>query len=183
VINTLVTFASESSSGNKDLFQALGIDGRLLLLQGIAFLILVWALGKWVYPVLIKAIDQRQATLEAGIKASQDAQTQAEKSEEKMEKALQDVRKEADDILALAHKEANNIVELAEDKATKRADHIVAEAKDQLDTQIQAARQTLKAETLKLVASATEQIIDEKVDAQKDAQLVKKAIANAGGDA
>src|SRR5438105_2977229 len=136
IVSPLVTFAAEHTPGaqNKDLFGALGIDARLLLLQGIAFLILVWALSKWVYPGLIKAIDKRQESIEAGLKASQEAQKQAEESEQKMEKTLQQARKEADDILALAHKEANSLVADAEEKAGKRAEHIVAEAKDQLDT-------------------------------------------------
>lgn len=171
----LYRFAAEEA-GQKDLFGALGIDGRLLLLQGIAFLLLMWALGKWVYPILIKAIDDRQAAMEAGIKASQDAQKQAEAAEQNIAKEIEAARKQADEILAATHKEAAAVMSDAEEKASRKAKSIVAEAKADMDNQLQSARQALKAETRSLVAQATEQIIAEKVDANKDAKLIDAAL-------
>ena len=61
----LSQFASEAAAADKDLFSALGIDWRLLILQIIAFLILVVLLGKFVYPWLMKSVDERQAGIEA----------------------------------------------------------------------------------------------------------------------
>lgn len=186
-IPLLSQFASEAahaaeeaaSKSNDGILGVLGVDVRLLVLQLVAFLILVWALGKWVYPVLVKAIDERQAAMEAGIKASQEAQKQAEAAEEKIGKELKDARKQADEILAATQKEASAIIADAEEKAARRAEHIVTEAKADINNQIQAARDALKAETRTLVAQATEQIIGEKVDAAKDARLVDEALAHA----
>jgi F-type H+-transporting ATPase subunit b len=175
----LTTFASEGHSESGGLFSALGIDVRLLVLQLIAFLILVWALGKWVYPILIKAIDDRQAALEQGLKASQAAQKQAEESEKNIAKELQAARKQADDILSATHKEAAGIVAEAEVKAARRAENIVAEAKSDMQNQLQAAREALKSDTRKLVAQATEQIIELKLDPKTDAALVDSAIRRA----
>lgn len=72
----LTHFATESASGS--IFDTLGIDGKLLVLQIVAFLILVFALSKWVFPVFIKIVDKRQAAIEesnkAAVEASQHAQ-------------------------------------------------------------------------------------------------------------
>jgi F-type H+-transporting ATPase subunit b len=168
---------------NSDLLGALGIDVRLLVLQMAAFLLLVWALKKWVYPILIKAIDDRQAAMEAGIKASEEAKKVAEKAEEQVAKELEAARKQADEILVATQKEAAAIVGDAEEKAQRRAENIVAEAKADMNNQLQAARESLKAETRDLVARATEQIIGEKVDASKDAHLVDGALKKARGEA
>jgi F-type H+-transporting ATPase subunit b len=170
-------FAASGSNG--DILGALGIDVRVLVLQTVAFLILLFVLGKWVYPIFIKAIDDRQAAIEAGMKASQEAQKQAEVAEAKVAKELEEARKQADDILAATHKEANVMLTEAEEKAAKRATHIVDEAKADMQNQLESARRELKSETRKLVAEATEQIIGEKLDATKDAQLVDKAITKA----
>ena len=178
---TNFNFAAESSSPG--LFQALGVDVRLLVLQMIAFLVLVWALGKWVYPILIKAIDNRQEAMEAGIKASQEAQKQAEKAEEKIGEELTAARKQADEILAATQKEANALIADAEEKAARRAKNIVEEAKSDMNNQIQVAREALKDETRALVASATEQIIAQKVDSSSDAKLVDAALNRARGEA
>ena len=57
-IATQFAVAQGQSGG---LFSALGIDWKMLLFQVIAFLILVWLMGKYVYPILLRTIDARQA--------------------------------------------------------------------------------------------------------------------------
>lgn len=183
MITPFSTFAAETAhaeeSASGGILGALGVDVRLLILQSIAFLVLLWILSKWVYPVFIKAIDERQAALDEGLKASQEAKAQAEKAEEKIAEEIKAARKQADEMLAATHKEAANIVADAEEKASRRAENIVSEAKADMQNQLLAARNELKSETRKLVAEATEQIIGEKIDAKKDARLLDKALATA----
>jgi F-type H+-transporting ATPase subunit b len=64
----------------------------------------------------------------------------------------------------------------AEDKAKQRAEQIVADARTQLDTEVRKAREALKAETVQLIAAATEKVIGEKLDVKKDAGLIKNAL-------
>ena len=166
--------AAESSPG---LFQALGIDWKLFVVQGIAFLILVYVLGKLVYPVLIKAVDDRRAAIEAGLKEAKEGQEALEKAEAKVTDLLAQARTEADEILARTHQEAASMVADAESKAKTRAEQIVADARAQLDVDVAKAREALKKDTVELVALATERVINEKLDDRKDADLVKKALA------
>ena len=165
--------AAESSPG---LLQALGIDWKLLITQGIAFLILVAILKKYVYPVLVKTVDDRRAAIEAGLKEAKESQEAMEKAEAKVSKLLAQARKDADDMLARTQKEAASVVAEAENKAKTRAEQIVADARAQLDVDVAKARQTLKKDTIELVALATERVIGEKLDAGKDAELVKRAL-------
>jgi F-type H+-transporting ATPase subunit b len=64
----------------------------------------------------------------------------------------------------------------AEDKAKQRAEQIVADARTQLDADVRKAREALKAETVSLVAAATERIIGEKLDGQKDTGLITSVL-------
>jgi F-type H+-transporting ATPase subunit b len=166
--------AAEASPG---LLQALGIDWKLFVAQGIAFLILVGILGKFVYPALIKAIDSRREAIEAGLKEAKEGQEALEKAEAKVGELLATARREADDILARTHQEAASVVAEAETKAKTRAEQIVAEARGQLELDVAKAREALKKDTIELVALATERVVGEKLDASKDAELVKKALA------
>ncbi|HSX35003.1 MAG TPA: F0F1 ATP synthase subunit B [Candidatus Saccharimonadales bacterium] len=170
----LQTLATESSPG---LFQALGLDVKLLVEQGIAFLILVFILGKFVYPALTKAIDDRREAIEAGLQEAKESQEALQKAETEVAKLLEEARKEADDILARTHQESASMVADAETKAKTRAEQIVADARQQLNVDIAKAREALKKDTVELVALATERIIGEKMDDRKDADLVKKALA------
>lgn len=168
--------ASTNSEHSAGLLQALGIDWKLLVEQTLAFLILVFVLGKFVYPVLIKAIDGRREQIEAGLKEAKESHVALEKAETKVEDLLAQARKDADEIIARSHQESGAMVAAAEEKAQQRAQQIVNDARAQLDSDIRKARQALKADTVKLVAAATEHIIHEKLDDKKDTDLIKGAL-------
>jgi len=165
--------ATTSSPG---LLQALGLNWQLFIEQGLAFVVLVWVLRKFVYPTLIKSIDERRNQIEAGLQEAKQSQEALEKAEVKIEKLLADARKEADEVIARSHQEATTMIADAEAKAKVRGEQIVKDAHAQLDADITKARTMLKTETVKLVALATEQIISEKLDEHKDARLIKTAL-------
>jgi F-type H+-transporting ATPase subunit b len=169
------TFAEAAS--NPGLLQALGIDGKLLLEQAVAFLILVAILRKFVYPVLIKSIDDRRQAIEAGQENAKKSQELLEQTESKVAAMLKEARGNADDLLKRATAEASGIVSDAEGKAKVRGEQIVKDAHSQLQAEIVKARQALKRDTVQLVATATERIIHEKVDGAKDTQLIDRALA------
>ncbi|HSX31888.1 MAG TPA: F0F1 ATP synthase subunit B [Candidatus Saccharimonadales bacterium] len=168
---------SAHAAENPGLFEALGLNLQLFIQQSIAFLILVFILGKFVYPALLKAIEDRRATIEAGLKEAKESQEVLAKAEANVADMLATARKEADDILARTHKEAANVVAEAEGKAKTRAEQIVADARQQLEVDVSKARELLKKDTIELVALATERVVGEKLDADKDAELVKRALA------
>ena len=169
----IVASTEEASAG---LFEALGLDAKLLIEQAIAFLILVAILGKFVYPALVKAIDARRDQIEAGMQEAKQAEEALVNAEAKVADLLAEARKEADDIIARTQQEASSMVTDAEEKAKARAGQIVKDARAQLDTDIVRARRALKEETVQLVALATEKIVGEKLDGSKDAGLIKEAL-------
>lgn len=173
---TLLAAATEHSEQSAGLFQALGIDVKLLIEQALAFLILVFLLGKFVYPALIKAVDGRRDAIEAGLKEAKESQEAAEKVQEQVGDLLQQARKDADDILARSHQDAATMLSDAEEKARQRAEQIVTDARAQLAADVRKAREALKTETIQLVAAATEHVIGEKLDERKDAGLIKTAL-------
>lgn len=173
-MQSLLFVASTGSSPS--IFSALGLDGKLLVEQSIAFLILVAILGKFVYPALVKSIDTRREQIESGLKEAKEAGEALAKAEAKVEDALAAARKDADEILARSHQDAAAMIAEAEDKARARAEQIVADARNQLESDVRKAREELKSETVKLVAYATEQIIDQKLDSTKDSGIIKDAL-------
>ncbi len=170
------TEAAAHEAASPGLLQALGIDGKLLIEQSVAFLILVAILGKFVYPALVKAIDARRDAIEAGQQEAKEAAEALEKAEAKVADLLADARREADDIIARSHQETTAMIAEAEEKAKTRADQIVKDARAQLDTDVAKARQALKKDTIELVALATEKVVHEKLDERKDAHLISEAL-------
>jgi F-type H+-transporting ATPase subunit b len=173
-MDTLLTTMASSSEGN--LFTALGIDWKLLVLQTIAFLILLWFLSKVVFPPLTRMLEKRDATIEAGVQAAQAAEKKADEAKSEVEKLLKQARREASDIVTTAKEEATAAIEAADAKAKTRAERTLADAEDQIKKDILSARKALHNETLDLVAQATEAVVGKTVTPQIDQAVISAAI-------
>lgn len=179
--NIITNFASSaaSSSEKKDILASLGIDWTLLGLQAVAFLILVWILGKFVYPVFMKIIDERQAKLDESVEAADKARQAAEESEAKVADEMKKARAEARDIVATAKSEAGQLVEKAEKDARTKADHIIEDARAEIDKSILAAQKSLEKDTLALVKKAAGYATANIADDKFDAALIEKSLKEA----
>ena len=138
-----------------ELFSQLGIDPKLLLAQGVNFVILLIVLTKFVYKPLMKMIEERRKKIELGIKGG-----------EKAAIIIQEAEKEKTGIIREADMQAVAIISEAEKTANKKAQEIGLQADKK-------AQQTLR-ETL-LIAERREKEEMEKV-AQEAKQLIKEVI-------
>lgn len=175
----LTQFASTESASDGGIFGALGIDITMLVLQAIAFLILVVLLGKFVYPVLIKAVDDRQEKIEESVKAAQAAEEKAESAQENIAALLKEARKEAKEIVTTAKDEAAAMVEASDKKAKQRSEKIVADAHEQIEKDVIAARKALHNDTIELVALATEKVIGKTMSSSVDDKVIAAAVKEA----
>lgn len=173
---TNLTYFANSEPASEGLVDALGIDWKMLILQIIAFLLLVWLLGKFVYPWLMKSVDERQAKIEASAKAAAKAQAEAEKSEERIQELLKKARADASDILETAKIEATNSQTASEERAKKRAEQIATTAQQDIQKEVENARAMLYNETLELVALATEKVVGKSMTSKVDESIISDAI-------
>ena len=173
---TALTYVANTSAENSGLFESLGIDWKLLVLQSIAFLLLLWLLSKYVYPVLNSMIDKREADLEASQKAAKEAQEDAAKAEANIKDLMHSAQKEAGEIVATAKAEASSMLAATEEKAKASADRIVASAQESIAKDVLAAKKALHNETIDLVALATEKVVGKTVNAKVDKTLIKEAL-------
>lgn len=181
-MNFLYQFAeTATASENETIFSALGIDWRLLILQLVAFIILVWLLGKFVYPWLMKSVDQRQSDIESAAKAAKEAQHAAVETQEETARIMAEARKEAAEIVSTAKLEASELSNSSEAKARATAEKIVTDAHAQLTKDIEAAKRELHDETLELVALATAQVVGKTLDKKADDSIIKDALSKASG--
>lgn len=176
---TQLSATEASAESNGDLLASLGIDWTLLIVQLVAFLILVWLLGKYVYPVLVKALDAREEKIAEAAKAAESAEKKAEAAEARIEETLKKARTEAADIVATAKKEATQMVESAEAKAKQRSERIIAEAQEDLQKDVLAARKALEKDTVDLVKRAASLAVAGIADEKLDTALIKKSVEGA----
>lgn len=179
MIGSLQQFAAsshEAAEAGGDVFTSLGINGQMLLFQAVAFVILVVLLGKFVYPILMRAVDERQEKIEAGQKAAAEAEKKAAEAQDEVAKLLKEARSEAKDIVTTAKDEATAMIAESEKKAKDRADKIVSDAHEQLEKDVIAARKALRNDTIELVALATEKVVNKSFASEVDNKVIASAI-------
>ncbi|HWZ65260.1 MAG TPA: F0F1 ATP synthase subunit B [Patescibacteria group bacterium] len=169
---TIMAQTTEAPGG----IAALGLNLKYFLFQLVSFVIVLLVLRKWVFPKLVQTLEDRRKVVEQSLeraKATEEAMRDAKKE---ITALLHEARSEAKAMVEISRKEAIAFMNEAEEKANKKAQYILKEAKTQVDADYLAAANKLKQETAQLVAAATEQIIKQKVDVSKDAELIKTAL-------
>ncbi len=175
LIATLTTFAAEQPQG----IDALGLDIKAILLQAGTFLILFLVIKKYAFQSIVDNLRDRRETISEGLDNAEKAQKQLDQTKEETTKALKAARAEADTVVTKGHQEADQLVKKAEGTAIKKADGIVNDATKRIQQDADKVRGEIKKEMLGLVTEATETILDEKLDDQKDGQLMERAIKEA----
>lgn len=175
-MEAMLFFAATETAGDTDLLTALGIDVRLLVVQAIAFLIFLWALSKFVYPVLSGMLEKREATIREGIEAAQQAEKKATEANAEVEALLSNARKQAAAVIASAKDEAASIIETANDNATKQSERMIAKATAEIEKEAEAAKKALRSETISLVALATEKVVGNVMTDDIDEKVIARAL-------
>ncbi|HEY6736549.1 MAG TPA: F0F1 ATP synthase subunit B [Candidatus Saccharimonadia bacterium] len=176
VFHFLMAEETTSSGGFGALFTALGLNWQALILNALAFLVVAWVLGRFVYPSLVKALDAKKDELEAASRQEREAAAKLDEARNQAQQVLAEARQSADEVLAAAKADASAQLDAARAKAGEQAERIVTEAREQLARDVLAARKELKTETAKLVASATEAVLGEKLDEHHDSQLIGRTL-------
>lgn len=172
MLQAVTLFGSESSEG----IGALGLSGSAFLIQIITFVLAYFILRKFAFGPILNILQERRNTIESGVKLGEQMRTQKAELEKTVAKELRDARVKADSIMADAEAAARDTVREAEEKAQVKAATIVKEGQARGEQEVNRARKALEKELVGLISDATEAIIDEKVDASKDAKLIDRAL-------
>lgn len=104
-----------------EIFEKLGIDGRLLLAQLVNFGILLYLLHRFVYGPILIALQKRAETIE---KSLADAKA--------IDEQLRETRANSADIISSAHREAAVLLERAEQIAEQKRKVALQRTKDEV---------------------------------------------------
>lgn len=169
-------FIMADSGGLGGLFSALGLNWQAFFLDLAAFLITAYVVGKYVFPPLNKALESKKDELEAATRLESEAAKKLDSAAAQAGKVVSEARAAADEVLATAKADASAQLESARSKAAEQGERLVAEAREQLSRDVLAARRELKGEAAKLVASATEAVLGEKLDNKTDGKLIERSL-------
>lgn len=156
---------------------ALGLDPRALVFQIINFTILSLLLQRFAYKPIVKILEQRRRTITESLKTAAALEQAKHDLAGQARAARAAAQAQAQAILAESKQQAATLVKDAEARATARAAQLTAQAEAKISQEVAAVKRELKQETLTLVALASEKLLNEKLDTDKDSELIKQALA------
>ncbi len=130
----------------------------------IAFLLILFILGKWVVPPINRALTERQENIKERFDELDRAQKSAQETEEKYRSALADARQEAGQIRQQAHEDGEKIVAESREKAGAEGARIVEAAHKQTESDRQAAQVQLRGHIGKLSTDLASKIVGESLE-------------------
>jgi F-type H+-transporting ATPase subunit b len=154
------------------------MDFNLTLIgQTVAMIVFVWFCMKYIWPPVMKAIDQRRKEIADGIAAGEKGQKELAEARHGSEAILAEARQKAVQVVDLAHKRGNDLVAEAKSTATAEGQRLVSQAKGEIANEQNRARDGLRKEVAALALAGASKLLGREVDAKAHAQLLEELAA------
>jgi F-type H+-transporting ATPase subunit b len=148
-----------------------------LILQSLAMLIFVWFCMKFLWPPLLKAMDERRERIAEGLAASDRAEQELATAKIEVDKQIREARDKAGEIVDQANQRHTQIVDQAKEDATSERNRQVAAAESDIAQAANQAREELRTSVASLAVLGASQILEKEVDADTHRELLDKLIA------
>ncbi len=164
-----------------ELVEALGINAKLLIIQGVGFLVLLVVLKKFLFGRIMDAINARtQEVKETFDNAERDRQ-EAAKSTAQYEASLKDASTEADRKIQEAIQEAKSISDEIIRKSNESAVSIKAKAEEEIEYAKKQALAGVRDQVVDLTILSSSKLIEQSMNENTAKKLVDNVISEVGG--
>jgi len=140
----------------------------------VVFLILAWFTMKFVWPPMVKALDERAKKIADGLAAAEKGKTELEAAHKRVDQELAQARTDGQQRIADAEKRALSVADEIKANAQAEAARILAQAKADAEQQVVKARETLRAEVAALAVQGAEQILKREIDQAAHTELLSQ---------
>lgn len=143
-----------------------------LIAQIVVFFILGWFTMKFVWPPIMKALDERAAKIADGLAAADKAKSDLELAEKKVIEELRIARESAGDVRVAAEKQAAKLIEDARADAARIIEQARAAAENEAASAAQRAKEELRDQVAALAVSGAERILRREIDTKAHNELL-----------
>ncbi len=143
-----------------------------LFAQLVVFFILAWFTMKFVWPPIVKALDERAKKIADGLAAADKAKSDLVLAEKKVVEEIRRAKDSATEVRASAEKQGALLIEDARTEAAR----IVAAAREAAEQEagaaMQKAKEGLRDQVAQLAVAGAERILRREINAQVHAELL-----------
>jgi F-type H+-transporting ATPase subunit b len=148
-----------------------------LLGEMITFIIFVLVTMKYIWPPIVKALQDRQKKIADGLEAAERGKHSLELARKKTADMLRDVKNQSSQIVDQAGRRSNQIVDEAQIKARQEGQRIITSAKSEVELMARNAKDGLRKEVTQLALDTAAKILAKEVDRAKHDKMLDELIA------
>ncbi|AEP35942.1 ATP synthase B chain [Taylorella asinigenitalis MCE3] len=129
---------------------------------------------KFVWPPLIKAIDERRKKIAEGLAAADKGKSDLAQAQARITQIEQSAKADNQSRLAEAEKQSAQIISDAREEAEAERARILAQAKQDAELEVQRLKDSLRDDVAYLAVKGAEQILRREVDAEAHSDLLNQ---------
>ncbi len=152
--------------------QLFSVNLGLSLWTVVIFLLLLGVLWKFAWGPILLAVNEREERIRARLDEAERQRDEATRLLEEHRKQLADARRQSQQILQEGRDAAEQVRRDLEQKARSEGEAILERARREIGREKDAALESLRAESVDLALAAASRLMQERMDREKDRELV-----------
>lgn len=152
----------------------------LIVWTWIVFVILLWALSKLAWPMILGLTEKRERTIADSLSEAAKLNAEAKANAAEQAKLLAEARTQASAFLATARTQSEKETAAAIAAARAEQEEMVARARRDIIAERERAVQELRAEAVELSLAAASKLVGQKLDSEADKAIVTAYLSTLG---
>jgi len=135
-----------------------------LLIQMTVFAVVVLFSMKFIWPMIMEAIEERNKNISDGLAAAEKGQKQLSEAGSEVTGLISEAKKQATTILDQANTRASSIVETAKAKGGEERDKIISTAQEEAEHELNKLKEDLKKDLASLAVAGAEKVLSREIN-------------------
>lgn len=151
-----------------------------LLGEMITFVVFIFLTLRFVWPPILKALEERRHNIEVGLKAAADGKISLQEANRKAEDIIRNAKTRADALIEKGKEEGNRIIAQAKAVAKIEKDRIVNAAEDQIAQKNLESLRDLGQIGLELARSMAKRLLEQSIGEEIQEKILRNAVKKIG---
>jgi F-type H+-transporting ATPase subunit b len=148
-----------------------------LIIQMLVFMIFVWVVMKFIWPIILDAMNEREKKIAAGLAAAEQGQKDLSEAKSRADEVIKEARTRALTIESQAQTRANQIIEDARKAASLEGEKALVAAQSQIALESNRARDQLRGQVVSLAVAGAKRVLEKEIDQKTHGELLDQLAA------
>ena len=148
-----------------------------LVIQMLVFMTFVWVVMKFIWPIILGAMNEREKKIASGLAAAEQGQKDLSEAKSRADDVIKEARARALTIESQAQTRANQIIEDARKAASLEGEKVLAAAQSQIALESNKARDQLRGQVVSLAVAGAKRVLEKEIDQKTHGELLDQLAA------